>query len=190
MHPLIERAAAALAALVPAETVEIRGAWSRATRQVDGVDVVDALWRATVACAQRLAGLAFLQAGSALYWVKSPPASANLPFSLSLTTYADRAISSATFAAAIGRSFLPGVPVRCGPDLERACTLGPERAETGRAFAVAEIDHAAVFALLLPGALVKTGRNRLWHLRDSHAAALPADVRELLTRGRSGSVRD
>jgi hypothetical protein len=190
MHPLIATIEESLAGIVPAEPIEIRGAWSRATRGADGAEVIDARWSATVASAQALAGLAFLHHGSTLYWVKSPPASADLALSVSLHAYANHATGTATFAAAIGTSFLSGVPVHCGAEMERACTLGPARAETGRAFPVAKIDHAAVFALLLPGALVKTGRNHLWHLRDAPAADLPADVRELLTRGRSGHVSD
>jgi hypothetical protein len=187
---VIERIAQSLVAIVPPEPIEIRGSWSRATRRVDGAEVIDARWSATIACAQPLAGLAFLRNESALYWVKSPPACTDLPLAVSLSAYASRATGTASLAASIGSSLLPGLAVRCGPDPERECALGPTRAETGRAFPVAEIDRTAVFALLLPGALVKIGRNRLWRLRDDLAVDLPADVRTLLTRGRSGSLRD
>lgn len=53
---------------------------------------------------------------------------------------------------------------------------------------VDEIDDAAFVVVLVQRALLKTGRNRLWRLRDALAADLPADVRDLLTRRRAGAV--
>ena len=188
MHPLIEAMQGSLAEIVSPEPIEIRGAWSSATRIANGAQVNDARWSATVACAQPLAGLAFLQTGSALDWVKSPPARTDLSIALSLSAYADRATGMASLGASIGTSFLPGRAVPCGPELQAACVIGSAVAETGRAHVVAGVGATSFIVLLIPGELLKTGRNHLWRLRDALAADLPAVVRKLLTRGRSGSL--
>jgi hypothetical protein len=148
---------------------------------------VDAFWKATVDCAQPVAGIAFLERGRSLDWVKSAPASLNLAIDVSLHAYADDPSLGATFSGGLGGERLPGVPVRCGADLEAACAIGPARAATGRAHRVAEIDGVAFVVLLLQRSLLKTGRNRLWRLRDAFAADLPPDVRDLLTRRRTGA---
>lgn len=200
MHPLIERVEQALAGLVPTEPLEIRGDWSRLMRRTyrdasqagsgtgPFADVVDVFWKATVDGTHPVAGIGFLHAGHSLYWVKSSPASLNLIMQISLHAYANFSLPGATFTAGLGNSFLPGVPVSCGRDLETACALGPAHAATGRAHRVAEIDGVAFVVVLIQGALLKTGRNHLWRLRDRLASNLPADVRDLLTRRRSGAV--
>jgi hypothetical protein len=199
---MIERIAQSLAAIVPPEPIEIRGEWSRSTRRTyrgaaqagsgagPFAEVVDLRWNGSVACAQPVAGIAFLHARPALHWVKSAPASAKLSIEFGLHTYLDYLPGRATFSAGFGRAWLPGVAVGCGPDPVAACALGDARTATGRAHMVAEIDRHAFVVVLIQGALLKTGRNRLWRLRDELAVDLPADVRELLTRGRSGSLGD
>ncbi len=186
---MIERIARSLAAIVPPDPIEIRGSWSRSLRGANA-EIVDAVWRAEIAGATPVVGLGFLRQRESLYWVKSGPASADRTLSVSLSAYADQRVPGATFTAGFEDAWLPGVPVRCGSDLENACAIGPARASAGRPHRVAEIDGAAFGVVLLPGAVVKTGRNRLWRLRDELAATLPADLRELLTRGRSGMQRD
>jgi hypothetical protein len=185
VHLLIERIEHALADLVAPEPIEIRGGWSRSLRRTYSdpaqsgsgagpfADVVDVLWRGTFDCACPIAGVAFLHTGRSLHWVKSQPASPNLAVQVSLHAYADHSPEGATFSAALGQAFLPGVRVRCGPDLETACALGPARAATGRAHCVAEIDGVAFIVVLIPGALLKTGRNRLWRLRDPLGPTCP-----------------
>jgi hypothetical protein len=42
--------------------------------------------------------------------------------------------------------------------------------------------------LLLQGRFLKTGRHRLWRMREELASSLPPRIRELLTRRRSGSI--
>ncbi|TMA35968.1 MAG: hypothetical protein E6J87_02110 [Deltaproteobacteria bacterium] len=199
-HPLIDRIAAALAAIAAPEPIELRGGWSRSMRRTyrdasqagsgagPFADVVDVYWKGAVECAQPIAGIAFLQTRRSLHWVKSRPASLQLGVQVSLHAYADHSPGGATFSASLGESFLPGVPVTCGPELEAACAIGPAHTATGRAHRVAEIDGVAFIAVLIPGALLKTGRNHLWRLRDAFAADLPDDVRALLTRQRTGAV--
>jgi hypothetical protein len=188
MQALIERIEASLRSVVPAEPIEIRGAWSRSTRAWDA-NIVDAVWRAPIEAATPVVGLGFLHHRESLFWVKSEPASAEQVLRVSLTAYADQRVPGATFTGSFERTALPGVPVHCGPDLESACAIGPARAEAGRPHRVAEIDGSAFVVVLLPAAVVKTGRNRLWRLRDELAAPLPADLRALFTRGRSGEIR-
>jgi hypothetical protein len=189
LHPVIERIARSLAAIVAPEPIEIRGEWSRSTRGANA-EIVDAVWRADLQGAAPVVGLGFLHSRASLYWIKSAPASANDALRVSLTAYADRRVPGATFASGFTKASLPGVPVRGGPDLENACAIGTARAAAGRPHRVAEIDGTVFAVILLPGAVVKTGRNRLWRLRDELAASLPEDVRTLLTRGRSGSLRE
>ncbi len=201
MHPLIESVAESLGAVVPAEPIEIRGSWSRSTRRTyqdaaqagtgtgPFVEVVDLRWSGIADCTEPVAGIAFLHTPTSLYWVKSAPASARLDVEIGLHAYADRMPGRATFSAGFGRAWLPGVAVRCGPDPVAACAMGADHTATGRAHGVAQIDGNAFVVVLIPGALLQTGRNRLWRLRDESAVDLPADVRVLLTRGRSGEIR-
>ncbi len=197
-HPVIERIEESLAGIVPPEPLEIRGSWSQSIRRTyrgksrsgSGagrfVDVVDVRWSGIVEGAMPVAGVAFLHHGRSIHWVKSPPASLNLAVEVSLHAYADDPTVGATFTGRLGDALVPGVPVRCGPDLANACAIGPARAATGRSHRVAEVDGVAFIVLLFPGALLKTGRNRLWRLRDAWTPNLPADVRDLLTRQRAG----
>jgi hypothetical protein len=62
-------------------------------------------------------------------------------------------------------------------------------AVAGRPHLVAEADSVAIVVVILPAFALKVGRNRLWHLRRELAAALPAKLRHLVTRGRTGNVR-
>jgi hypothetical protein len=188
LHPVIERIARSLEAIVPPDPIEIAGSWSRSTRGADA-EIVDAVWRAAIEGTTSVVGLGFLQHRESLYWVKSGPAKTDREIRVSLTAYADRRVPGATFTTGFADARLPGVPVRCGNDLENACAIGPARAVAGRPHRVAEIDGAALVVIVLPGAAVKTGRNRLWRLRDELADDLPGEVRTLLTRGRSGRIR-
>ena len=202
MHPLIESIEESLAGIVPPEPIEIRGAWTESMRRTyrdasqvgtgagPFADVIDVVWNAVVECVQPLAGIAFLERIGSLDWVKSPPASPNLTVDVSLHAQADHSLERATFGAGLGRERLPGVAVSCGADLAHACAIGPASATTGRAHRVAEIDGVAFHVVLIQGSLLKTGRNRLWRLADRLAAELPAEVREILTRRRTGVVHD
>ena len=201
MHPLMAWIEECLAGVMPAESIEIRGTWSTTTRRQykdqsqlgtgEGpfMDVVDMRWRGSINCAKPVAGLAVLHHGPSLYWVKSSPASPNPPVEVSLHTYRDFLAGRATFTAWLAGEGLPGIPVSCGSDPVKSCAMGTKRTATGRVHLVAEIDGAAFVVILFQGELLKTGRNRIWRLRDEIAARLPADVRDLLTRRRTGVVR-
>jgi hypothetical protein len=59
---------------------------------------------------------------------------------------------------------------------------------TGRVSRLARAESAAFYVLLVPGGVLEMGRKRLWRVRDEVASLLPANLRELLTRRRTGSV--
>ena len=186
---MIERIAASLVGIVAPDPIEIRGGWSRATRGADA-EIVDAVWSAAIEGTTPRVGLGFLSHRGTLSWIKSGPASGDRALRVSLTAYADQRVPGATFTAGFADARLPGVPVRCGTDLESACAIGSARAAAGQPHRVAQVDGTAFWVILLPGTAVKTRRNRLWRLRDELAENLPTDVRTLLTRGRNGSLRD
>jgi hypothetical protein len=60
------------------------------------------------------------------------------------------------------------------------------RFTTGRVVTLARTDSVAFVAIVLPRIVLTVGRKHIWRLRDRVAVALPPDIRELLTRGRSG----
>jgi hypothetical protein len=202
MHGVMERIAAALADQVPPEPIAIHGSWRRAVRRtyreasLSGtgkgpyVEVEDLRWSGVAKCAVPLAALALLSRGPTLHWVKSAPAVPDLPIDLSLHAYREHRRDRATFLAGLGHVWLPGFAVSGGPDWTSSCALGEPQATAGRPHRVAAIDGLVFFAVFLPGALLKTGRNHLWRLRDPFAAELPDDLRTLLTRGRSGRLTD
>jgi hypothetical protein len=199
-HPLFDELDASLAALVPNEPVELVGNWLPATRRAyetasqsgarsgPFVDVVDLRWRGTLACAAPIAGVAFLVTVAELFWAKSTPASASLDVDVSLHAYADYSLKLATFTAAIGGAVLPGIAVPCGVDLSGACTMGQRHLATGRVEQLAQTEQAALVVLLIQGRFLKVARHRLWRIRKELAASLPPDVRDILTRRRSGSI--
>lgn len=153
------------------------------------VDVVDLRWRGILTCPAPIAGIAFLVTAAELFWVKSSRAVVSLPVDVSLHGYADYSAKQATFTAGLGGAVLPGVPVACEADLARSCTLGPACLTTARLEQLAQVDTAAFVVLLIQGRFLKTGRHRLWRLRDELALSLPQRVREILTRRRTGTIR-
>jgi hypothetical protein len=201
MHPYFDELDASLRALVPNEPVDVLGEWlpsTRRTYQASGqsgtgagpfVEVVDLRWHGTLTCSVPIAGIAFLVTAGELFWVKSAPAALTQPVEVSLHAYADYSARQATFIASLGGSILPGVPVGSGHDLARSCTLGPPRVTTGRVELLAQADQAAFVVLLIQGPFLEVGRKRLWRLREEFALSLPPRVREILTRRRTGTVR-
>jgi hypothetical protein len=201
-HPFFDELDASLAGLIPEEPVEFTGEWMRTERRTyqragqagtgsgPFVDVVDQRWRGTLTGTVPIAGIAFLETNAELFWVKSSPAAAALPVDVSLHAYADYSPAQATFTAGLGGAGLPGVPVACGSDLAGSCTLGPHQCTTSRVVQLAQVDPTAAFAvLLIQGRFLKTGRGRLWRLREELSSSLPQRVREVLTRGRTGSIQ-
>jgi hypothetical protein len=199
-HPFFDELDASLAGLIPEEPVEFTGEWMRTERRTyktsgqtgtgDGpfVDVVDQRWRGTLTGTVPIAGIAFLVTNAELFWVKSSPAAAALPVDVSLHAYAGYSPAQATFTAGLGGAGLPGVPVACGPDLVGSCTLGPRKCTTSKVVELAQVDVTAFAVLLIQRLFLKTGRSRLWRLREELTSSLPPHVREVLTRRRSGSM--
>jgi len=195
-HPLLTRLDAALDGHIPSSVVELRGEWTTAVRRTYASagaskgpvrDVVDARWHGTLAASDVMVGMALLETAGELEWIKAPTAAATLSVDVSLSAYAEFTSDRATFTANLAGGCLPGVSVRSRADLTAACVIEPAVVTMGHVTCVARTDGAAFHLLLLPRSVVKVGRGRLWRVRDEIASSLPADVRSVLTRGRTGS---
>jgi hypothetical protein len=199
--PLLDQLDIALRDCVPHEPVTLSGEWAQPSRRTyksepqlgtgagPFADVIDLRWRGTMMATGPVSGLAFLLTPENLYWAKAPDISPLLSVDISLHAYADYMTDRATFTANIAGAYLPGVPVSVGPDLAQACTVGPSDIWTGRLTRLAQVNSAAVFVLILQRRLLKVGRKRLWHVRDDIASFLTPDIRDLLTRRRTGTLR-
>jgi hypothetical protein len=86
----------------------------------------------------------------------------------------------------MGGAGLPGVPVVLPAKLDDVCVASPTTFTAGRVVTLACTDSAAFVAVVFPGIVVKMGRNHLWRLREDVASLLTPEIRELLTRRRSG----
>lgn len=198
-HRLFDELDASLSTVVPEEPVEFSGSWVRSVRrayktasQVDTgtdpfVEVVDLRWRGSLAGSSPIAGIAFLVTAAELFWSKSAPAASSLDIDVSLHAYADYQPQLATFAANIGGAALPGIAVPSGNDLAGACTLRSTNLMTARVEQLAQADESVFAVLLIQSRFLRIGRHRLWRIRDECAASLPPQVRDILTRRRSGS---
>jgi hypothetical protein len=200
-HPFLEELGQSVAAVVPHEPVDFVGSWAAATRRTYETraqtgtgrgpfrEVIDSRWEGTLTGLGPVAGIAFMAIGADLFWAKSTPAPPTLPVNVSFHAYAQYSDNRATFAGSLGGAQLPGAPVVCGADVLSACTLGESRLSTGLVELIAHVDRVDFLALLIPGRLLKVGRNRLWRVRSEVASSLPPPVAEILTRSRSGSIR-
>ena len=187
---------------VPPERVALVGSWSRSTRQVDAsasqgvahatssggsegalVEVVDAVWSGAVECRVATVGMAFLQVGRVVYWVKSAPAAFGQPLTVSLSGHGH-------FGGGWGESSLPLVPVSVGGARAESCRMGAVATTTGVPHVLCEVDGAILFIVLMQGALARTGRCRNWHLRLQAAALLPGELETLFTQRRAGVWRE
>lgn len=196
--PFFRQLDSSLRPLIPSEPVEVVGDWSTNTRKTyqsekqEGtgvgpfVEVEDRRWRGTLRCQTTATGILFLVTANKVYWVKAPTVSLTLSVDVSLHAYAGSTDNRATFSAGMGGAVLPGVPIATPVALDEVCTPGPTSFSAGRVVTLACADSAAFVAIVLPGVVVKMGRNHLWRIRDEVASSLPMDIRELLTRRRSG----
>jgi hypothetical protein len=196
--PFFERLDSFLRERIPSEPVEVVGDWSAKTRktyeseQQNGtgvgpfVEVVDRRWRGNLSCRSPATGIMFLVTATKVFWVKAPTVAATLPVDVSLHAYAGRAGNRATFAAGLGGAFLPGVPIVTPRKLDEVCVPVPSTFAFGRVVTLAHADSVAFVVVVFPENVVKMGRSHLWRLREHAAASLPKDLRELLTRRRSG----
>jgi hypothetical protein len=199
-HPLLEQLDTALRDRIPGESVEFAGSWSKlsrrtyksaaqlGTRSGPFADVVDVRWHGALTAANPIGGIAFLMTAASLYWVKAPEFSPTLPVDISLHAYTEYTTERATFTANIAGAYLPGVPVSVRSDLAEACSVEEGIVRTGRVSRLAQTSSAAFVVLLFPRGVLKIRRKRLWRVREEVAGVLPANLRELLTRHRTGSV--
>lgn len=197
-YPFFRHLESSLGGLIPSEQVEVLGEWSTKTRktyqsekqQGSGVgpfvEVEDRRWHGTLSCRTSATGIIFLVTANKVYWAKAPTVAITLSVDVSLHGYAACASDRVTFTAGMGGAGLPGVPVAAPEKLDDVCVPRPTPFSAGRVVTLAHTDRVAFAAVVLPGSVVKMGRNHLWRLRDDVASSLPVDIRELLTRRRSG----
>jgi hypothetical protein len=184
--------------VIPQLPVELRGEWSSSIRRTyespaqsgtgagPFVEVEDVRWHGTLECSAPLAGIAFLVTSGRVDWVRSPPATVAPTLELSLHRYAGHVDAGASFAASLHGARLHTVPVPGTPNLRESCTPRAGSLLTGSGHLVAEAGGVEFWVVLVPGSVIKVGRNRIWHLRDELAAVLPVDVRQVLARRRTG----
>ena len=197
-HPFFRLLDSSMSGRIPSEPVEVVGDWSTKTRKTyqseeqkgtglgPFVEVVDRRWHGTLSCRTTATSIIFLVTATKVYWAKAPTVALTLSVDVSLHAYAGCAGNRATFVAGLGGAGLPGVPVAAPTKLDEVCPPGPMRFSVGRVVTLACADSAALVAMVLPGLVVKMGRNHLWRIRDDVASSLPADIRDLLSRRRSG----
>ena len=197
-NPFLQSLDSSLSELIPREPVEVFGEWSTKTRKTyqsenqsgGGVgpflEVEDRRWLGTLNCRTAASGIVFLLTATKVYWVKAPTVALTLPVAVSLHAYAGYVGDRATFTAGMGGAFLPGIPVAAPTRLDEVCAPVPMSFTTGRVVTLARMDSTAFVAIVLPDIVLKMGRKHLWRLRDDVALSLTPDIRELLTRRRSG----
>ncbi len=198
--PLLEELDFSLSAIVASEPVTLAGAWQpprhRTYREPgpDGnrtgpiVEVVDVEWTGELTSNVPIVTVGFYPTRDLLFWSKSIPAGASQPVTVSLTASASRAFGQATLAVHIGGASLPAGPIPCAGDVREACTLADDAQSMGRLFCLVGAPGASYLAIILPGNIVQTGRNGLWHVRRTLAPHLSPRVRELLTHRRGGHI--
>lgn len=199
-HPLLEQLGTALEGHIPRLPVTLAGNWLEASRRTcqseaqlgsrsgPYEDVVDLRWDGGLTADEPIGGIAFLLTDGETYWAKTPHISELLAVDISLHAYADYRTGRATFTARIGGADLPGVPVPIVRDLSATCTIEKTEMRTGCVSCLARAGATSLWVLLLPRSVLQMGRKRLWHVREKVAAALPSEVRGLLTERRSGHV--
>lgn len=197
-NPFFRGLDSSLGGLIPGEPVEVLGEWSTKTRKTyqsekrtgggvgPFIEVEDRRWRGTLSCRTAASGIIFLLTAGKVYWAKAPTVAPTLSVEVSLHAYAGYAGDRATFTAGMGGAGLPGIPVAEPARLDDVCARGPMTFTTGHVVTLAQTDLVAFVAIVLPGTVLKMGRKHLWRLRDDVASSLAADIRDLLTRRRSG----
>jgi hypothetical protein len=198
-NPFFRSIDSSLGELIQGEPVEVVGAWSTKTRKTyqsekqigrgigPFLEVEDRHWHGTLNCRAAASGILFLLTTTKVFWVKAPTVALTMPVAVSLHAYAEYTASQAMFTAGMGGAALPSMPVATPARLDEVCGRGPMTLMAGRVVTLAQTNSAAFAAIVLPGIVLKMGRNHLWKLRDDFASSLAPDIRELLTRRRSGA---
>ena len=200
-HSVFDALDSSLAEIVSDEPVDFAGDWLTSVRRKYSAarqagtglgpfdEVVDLRWCGALTSPVPVAGLAFLATATDVFWSRSAPPSVVQRVELSFHTFAAGEPAGATFTASLGESMLPGAPIAASLSSIRRSVPAPAQIPIGRVVGVARVDRVEFLVLLLPGRLLEVARKRLWHLRDPPASSLPAVVRELLTRRRTGVIR-
>jgi hypothetical protein len=197
-HALLEALDSALEGRMAPMSVDVRGEWSQSLRAVDAVasahgsgaasaDVIDRRWRGTLTASAPIVGLAFLHTPGGLDWIKAPAFGPVLPVEVCLSAYAGGRPNGATLRASLGGASLPGLRVPSIQGVVDPSVLVPAGFQTGRVSCLARTENVAFLVLILPREVVTMGRHRLWRVREALAQSLPPDVRQLLTRRRTGN---
>jgi hypothetical protein len=199
-NSFLRRLDSSLSGLIAHEPIEVLADWStkrRKTYQSETqhgsgvgpfVEVEDRRWQGALHCPSDSSAILFLLTASKLHWAKAPMIAPTLPVEVSFHAYTECAGDRSTFSARMAGAVLPGVPVATPASLADVCARGPIPFRTGCVFVLAQTEGAAFAAVVLPDTALKMGRNHLWRLRDDVASSLGPDIRELLTRRRSGHI--
>ncbi len=198
-HLLLEQLDSCLGAADPVRDVQLTGQWSSSTRRTytsdvasrpasaPFTDVVDVRWRGTLASDAPTGALALLLHHGDLHWSRSPVISSSLGVEISLHSYADFQVDRATFASSVDGAWLPGVPISVDGAATDACAINDGVVTIGRVVCLARTTDATLFAILLPGELLKMGRKRIWRVRDAAPFDHVPAVRQLMIHGRTGT---
>jgi hypothetical protein len=157
------------------------------TGQGPFVEVIDATWNATFEGMGPLAGILLWANGRGLSWVKSLPAAERPQARFSVSGWAGSPCSVFASAAFHG-TYSTAVPLGLDVEPSFACALGSDVVTTSVLHIVARMDPVAFAVVLLPGTALRSGRNRLWHLRPELATKLAPKLRALMTQGRTGDI--
>ena len=189
------------AALGDPAVVQLTGAWTtrRGLSYADPsqlgsgagpyVENVYATWAGDCVCEVPLVGVLFGVTPNQTSWIKTPPlapapASGPLPMRYDLRLAARVGDVRATFGASLGGAMVPGCPIAIDGDAVEAVTLSAAHTTTGRPHVFARSAEIAFVMLLFRATDTRTGRNRIWRLRERYADGLPEAARALVTRKR------
>ena len=185
--------------VLPANPVRMSGAWTgkpqlryaspeqAGTGEGPYVQTVDWRWEGTLESEGPFAGIALLAFDERFFWVKSDPPVLRASVSVSAFAWSGRP-EAVSFAGSFHGAFSGSVPVTLSEEPPTSVVIGSPSSSTGLLHVVAHIRDVWFGVVLLPGSAVKVGRNRLWHLREALASRLPPDLKQLMTRGRSGEI--
>jgi hypothetical protein len=150
------------------------------------VETVDWRWEGTLESDVPFVGIAVLAFHQRFFWAKSQ--SPVLRASMGVAAWASSTPGLASFSGGFHGASLPSMPVKLGEEPPTSVVIGSSSSSTGLLHVVAQLKDIGFGIVLLPGSAVKVGRNRLWHLREALASRLPPDLKQLMTRGRSGEI--
>ena len=147
-----------------------------------------ASWSGTVSASEPIVAMCFLLHGDQLQWTRSPTCVATeLSVGLFLATENEVGSSNLYVTWSVG-----GCQTQICVECPKIAEL-PNRVEReivlGESFYLADAaPSVSLFGLVLPKGQVKSKRNRRWALKDEYLIGLPAVWRDIMVRGRTGTV--